>query len=229
MVLDGLDLEIPEGKITVVLGPSGGGKTTFLNILSGMVDADEGSIGELAGKRYSYVFQEDRLLPWASALENVSLVLHEIEDRQAREARAEETLKMLGLGEARNQKPGTMSGGMCRRVALARAFAYTSEILLLDEPFSSLDLKTRIHVMDLFLKLREKDGRTAVIVTHDVREAIYLGDRIFTLSQKPARIRSSVDVSLGKSERSYTKAGAAELEAFLYCSILEDGEKDCKA
>ncbi len=220
LVLDGLDLAFPEGMITVVLGPSGCGKTSMLNILAGLDSDHEGTVTGFGRGRASYVFQEDRLLPWLDATGNVAFVLRQGMETTRARVIAEEALAAVGLSESLRARPGALSGGMRRRVALARAFAYPSEVMLLDEPFSSLDLKTRIAVMDLFVELREKDGRSAVVVTHDVREAIYLGDKITTLTDKPARMRDSFDVKLDRKGRSFASSAAAEFEARLYASIL---------
>jgi len=220
LVLDNLDLTFPEGRITVVLGPSGCGKTSMLNILAGLDDDYSGSVTGFRGGKASYVFQEDRLLPWLSAADNVAFVLRGRMDSAGARAAAEEALASVGLSASIDAKPGALSGGMRRRVALARAFAYPSDAILLDEPFSSLDLKTRIAVMDLFVDLRARDGRSAVVVTHDVREAIYLGDRIATLSDKPARIRDVFDLDLDRGQRAFASEDAAGFEARLYASIL---------
>lgn len=220
LVLDRLDLSFPDGRITVVLGPSGCGKTSMLNILAGLDDDYTGAVSGFGPGKASYVFQEDRLLPWMNATENVAFVLRRGLDEGRARVVAEEALASVGLSESLGARPGAMSGGMRRRVALARAFAYPSEVLLLDEPFSSLDLKTRIAVMDLFVDLRAEDGRSAVVVTHDVREAIYLGDKIATLSDRPASIRDSFEVRLDREGRSYASSAAAEFEARLYASIL---------
>ncbi|MBU0928018.1 MAG: ABC transporter ATP-binding protein [Spirochaetes bacterium] len=219
-VLGGLDLSFPEGRITVVLGPSGCGKTTMLNILASLDTDFEGEIVGFGRDEASYVFQEDRLLPWMGAADNVAFVLRRLMEASDARRVAEEALSAVGLASSVDARPGAMSGGMRRRVALARAFAYPSEVMLLDEPFSSLDLKTRISVMDLFLDLRAEDGRSAVVVTHDVREALYLGDRIATLSDRPARARDSFDLELDRAARSYASGSAAEIEARLYASIL---------
>jgi NitT/TauT family transport system ATP-binding protein len=219
-VLGGLDLEFPAGRVTVVLGPSGCGKTSLLNILAGLDSEYSGELLGFGPGKASYVFQEDRLMPWMSAMDNVAFVLKRFMDRDRALATAEDALAAVGLHGSRGSKPGAMSGGMRRRVALARAFAYPSEVLLLDEPFSSLDLRTRISVMDLFLDLRERDGRSAVVVTHDVREAIYLGSRIATLSDKPATARDVFDLTLAREDRGFARGAAASFEARQYESIL---------
>lgn len=219
-VLAGIDLAIPEGAITVVLGPSGCGKTTLLNILAGLDHDYAGSIDGFAAGRASYVFQEDRLLPWKSARDNIAFVLRPSIEAADAQRLSWQALRAVGLDDQADSMPAAMSGGQRRRVALARAFAYPSDFLLLDEPFSSLDLKTRIAVMDLFVKIRATDGRSAVVVTHDVREAIYLADRIAVLSERPARVLDVVDLSLDRSQRSYTSSAAVELETRLYGSIL---------
>jgi NitT/TauT family transport system ATP-binding protein len=219
-VLDALDLAFPENSISVVLGPSGCGKTTLLNILAGLDHDFEGTVTGFERGMSSYVFQEDRLLPWLSAVDNIAFVLRPSMRTNEALRIATEALAAVGLAGSTRKKPGELSGGMRRRVALARAFAYPSKTILLDEPFSSLDLKTRIAVMDLFVDLRSLDGRNAIVVTHDVREAIYLGDHIATLSDKPARVRDQFDLELDRSERAYSSGAAASIEARLYASIL---------
>ncbi|TFG85134.1 MAG: ABC transporter ATP-binding protein [Spirochaetales bacterium] len=220
IILDGIDLDFPSGSVSVVLGPSGCGKTTLLNIMAGLDKDYEGLLMGFADARPAYAFQEDRLLPWLSASENVAFVLQRFMDRSRRTVAAEEALADVGLLADANRLPAALSGGMRKRVALARAFAYPSDVLLMDEPFSALDLKTRIAVMDLFLELRRQSGRTAVLVTHDVREAIYLGDHVTTLSDKPSTIRDTINLNLPKEDRSYASVAAADIEARLYGSIL---------
>lgn len=219
-ILGGLNLQFPAGKITVLLGPSGCGKTSLLNILAGIDKLYSGSVSGFDSNAISCVFQEDRLLPWLSAKSNIVFALRsKMGDDLAHQA-ATEALCAVGLSDYLDAKPGSLSGGMRRRVALARAFAYPSDLFLLDEPFSSLDLKTRISVMDLFLGLRSKDGRAAIIVTHDVREAIYLADKIVTLSEKPSVTLDTFNIELKRTDRSFASDKAAELEAKLYASIL---------
>jgi NitT/TauT family transport system ATP-binding protein len=219
-VLDTLDLVFPDDSITVVLGPSGCGKTTLLNILAGIDEDYEGTVSGFAHGTSSCVFQEDRLLPWMNAADNITFVLRQFMAMPDAKVRAIEALAAVGLADAIDKRPAELSGGMKRRVSLARAFAYPSKTLLLDEPFSSLDLKTRIAVMDLFMDLRKHDGRNAIVVTHDVREALYMGDYVATLSGRPSHVLDAFRLELDKAQRSYTSGDAAEVEARLYASIL---------
>jgi len=156
-----------------------------------------------------------------SAEDNVAFILKPYMEEKERRSKAAEALASMGLFENRHTLPSQLSGGMKRRVALARAFACPSSVMLLDEPFSSLDLKTRISVMDAFLDVRRKDGRTALVVTHDVREAIYLGNTIVTLSERPARVLETHRVDLNREDRAFASPAAAGIEASLYAAILD--------
>jgi len=219
-VIEKLSLEFKEGSVTAVLGPSGCGKTSILNILAGLDQDYSGTLHGFGKAGAAYVFQEDRLMPWMSAAANVEFVLRPFMEKPRRSAAAQEALAAVGLAGSASSLPDQLSGGMRRRVALARAFAFPSEVLLLDEPFSALDLKTRISVMDLFLDLRESDGRTAIVVTHDVREAIYLGDSIAVLSERPARLLGWTEPGLPRSARGFASPAAAGVEVELYETIL---------
>jgi len=225
-VLDRFSLDIPVGKVTVVLGPSGCGKTTLLNLLSGLLPADAGERSGFEGARFSCVFQEPRLIPSLSALRNVELVLRSSLAPEERRERALRLLSAVGLQEARNQKPGQLSGGMRQRVALARAFAYPADLLLLDEPFQSVDLKTRIGLMDAFLELQSEEPRTVVFVTHEVKEALYLGDAVVVLSDKPARILDRMPLTLSREHRKYSSSDLSEMEATLYRLILGEPQAE---
>ena len=219
-VLDGFSLDLPERKVTAILGPSGCGKTTLLHILSGLIPPDSGERRGLAEARFSYVFQEPRLVPSLTALENVELVLRASFGVPERRERALRFLEAVGLSEARDQRPRQLSGGMRQRVSLARAFAYPADILLLDEPFQSVDLRTRTGLMDAFLELQTADPRTVVFVTHEVKEALYLGDIVTVLSDKPARILDRKELLLPRERRRYGSADLSDVEAALYRLIL---------
>lgn len=173
IIFDNFSINLTEGEITVILGESGTGKTTFLKILSG-IEKFEGKIENLP-ENASFVFQEDRLLPFKTVEENLVFALGKGEYDQA--------LKSVGLEGEKNKYPDELSGGMARRVALLRAFLFKSELMLMDEPFSSLDIAVKYKLMNLFLDMWKKDRRTTVLVTHNIDEALYLGKRIVILGK----------------------------------------------
>ena len=160
-VLENISAEIPDSGIFAICGTSGSGKTTLMRIILGLEQPDSGNIYGLEGKKAAVVFQNDRLLPWFSALDNVAAVCSK--------ERAKELLEKVELSDSLDKKPAELSGGMCRRVALARALAFDADILLLDEPFKGLDDLTREKVMQ-FVKENLKN-RTTILVTHDPRDA----------------------------------------------------------
>jgi ABC-type nitrate/sulfonate/bicarbonate transport system ATPase subunit len=186
VALEGLDFAIPAGQLACLVGPSGCGKTTLLSIIAGLDRAYEGSVRLPNGAgRLGMVFQTPRLMPWLSIRDNVRLAL----DPPPRgEGRAEELLREMQLGTALDVFPSRLSGGQQRRVALARAFANDPDLLLMDEPFQSLDAPTAQHLRELLLRLWAHRRPTVLFVTHDLREALSLGDRILFLSAGPARV-----------------------------------------
>lgn len=172
-VFENLNLSIKKGEITAVLGESGSGKTTLLNIIASLTDFTGVKDG-LFSKPVSFVFQRDRLAPNLTVKENLLLT--------CKGADVSAALARAGLGGCENYYPKSLSAGMARRVALLRAFLFKSEIVLMDEPFVNLDPALKYALMDEFKSMQEKDGRTAVFVTHDVKEAVYLADRALILS-----------------------------------------------
>jgi len=222
-VLDKFSLEFPSSKVTAVLGPSGCGKTTLLNIISGLMPPDTGELIGFNNALVSYVFQEPRLIPSLSALANIELVLRSLLSPEDRRTRALHFLSAVGLENAGGLKPRELSGGMRQRASLARAFAYPANVLLLDEPFQSVDLKTRIDLMDAFLELQTSDPRTVVFVTHEVKEALYLGDIVVVLSDKPASVLDIKELLVPHERRSYGSSDLADVESTLYRLILGDG------
>ncbi|HEX7712780.1 MAG TPA: ABC transporter ATP-binding protein [Bacillota bacterium] len=198
-VLDGLSLEFPEGKITALLGPSGCGKTTLLNIIAGLGHPDAGAVH--CPEMISYLFQEPRLIPWLTVRGNIALVL---EDKMPQEAAVREVsyyLSATGLEAYAEFYPSQLSGGLRQRVAMARAFAYQAPLLLMDEPFKSLDLRTRFRMLKDFIMLWQARPRTVITVTHDLKEGLWLGDQVILLTDKPARVARRVMLDIPREER----------------------------
>lgn len=189
--LDNVSLDVHTGEFLVIVGRSGCGKTTILNLLAGLVDADEGSV-EILGQapedaraHVAYMFARDALLPWRSARKNVEFALEVREQglsRTERRERAQYFLELLGVGKSAKLYPWQLSHGMRQRVALARTWAISPSLLLMDEPFAALDAQTRADAQLRFLELWEQEQRTVVFVTHDLSEALLLADRIIVMS-----------------------------------------------
>lgn len=212
-VLGGLDFRACPGEFICIVGPSGVGKTTLLRCLAGLTPPTSGTVS-IDGRRLdepspdvSVVFQDygRSLMPWMTALENVALPLmgKGVSKRQ-RLAESIEALNRVGLNGVGDRYPWQMSGGMQQRVAIARALAYGAKIILADEPFASVDAQTRLALEDLLLQLRASLGVTVVLVTHDVDEAIYLGDRVVVVSGKPANVVDVIDVNFGRDRSQLT-------------------------
>lgn len=179
-ILDNVNLNFIKNKITVISGPSGCGKTTLLNVICGIEKEDSGTV-LLKDNSISYIFQEDRLIPHLTVYENIAFVLKSSMNKEKMNKVINKYLEIVKLTEYKDNLPSKLSGGMKRRVAIARAFAYKSNLLLMDEPFKGLDDKLKHEIIDDFLKLYEKDKRTVILVTHDMKEAELLGDVIYCL------------------------------------------------
>lgn len=187
-VLEGLDLSFEDGCITSILGPSGCGKTTILNIAAGLIKADSGKIYGMENKKVSFLFQETRLLPWKNAIDNLKFVLPDTYDNRTKTQLCIDILDDVGLKGYEKHYPSELSGGMNQRLAMARAFIVKSDLLFMDEPFQSLDIKRRAQMISLFKKLWLSTKPAILVVTHDVQEALLLSDKIYILSDKPANI-----------------------------------------
>lgn len=208
-VFTDFSFEFPDNKITAILGPSGCGKTTLLNLLAGLMAADGGLLPPIPN--LSYLFQEPRLLPWLTVRENIALVLKEkIKDSEI-EARVDRHLQLMDLRKCADHYPARISGGMRQRVAMARAFAFEAPLLLMDEPFKSLDIKLRFRLIQDFLVLWQEEPRTVILVTHEVKEALWLADKVIVLSDKPAQVIHSADLEHPRERRDRDPA-LAELE-----------------
>ena len=185
-----------EGEILVLLGPSGCGKSTILNIISGLLEPTQGSV-DTHGKKIGYMFQKDHLFEWRTIMKNITLGL-EIQHKLTNEAQEEikRLLEIYDLWDFRNNFPRELSGGMKQRVALIRTLALNPDILLLDESFSGLDYQTRLIVTDDIYKIIKNENKTAILVTHDISEAISLADTVAVLSHRPTTIQSVHKITL---------------------------------
>lgn len=200
-VLESVSFEVKEAELLCLIGPSGGGKSTLLKILAGLTTPVGGMVRIdglpvlSAGPDRILLFQDLGLFNWMTAHDNVEFALKAKGMRaQSRTARVAEILESVGLGSFESYYPHEISGGMRQRLALARALAADPAVLLMDEPFNALDVLTRAEMESEFLSLREARGFTTILVTHDVRQAAFLGDRVLVMSDRPATIKADVPV-----------------------------------
>lgn len=231
--LSGIELSVQKGEFLAVVGPSGCGKSTLLNLVAGLLPLEEGSI-TLEGvpiqehrEKIGYMLQKDHLLPWRTTEENICLGL-EINKSRTKEKMelTEHLLRQYGLYEFRNVKPGELSGGMRQRAALIRTLVMEPDLLLLDEPFSALDYQTRLSVADDIHKILKSEEKTAILITHDIAEAISMSEKILVLTQRPGRIRRKIDIALSMPDGSMPQTpsqarGAAEF-AMYYQEIWKE-------
>ena len=206
-VIAGVSFALDAGEVGVLVGPSGCGKSTMLRILAGLDHDFQGRVSRPVSARIGFVFQEPRLLPWRSVEENVRLVAPLVND-----AKLSALFEILELDTHRNHFPGELSLGLARRVALARAFAIEPEFLILDEPLASLDAALAARLRDQIAML--VDGRPVItlLVTHDVDDAVRLGDRLFLLSPRPARILADIPIRAPRSQRGDAEVAAIKLD-----------------
>ena len=205
LIFKNLNITIKKGQFVSFFGPSGCGKTTLLNIISGLDKDFDGSVQtykDATNSNISYMFQAPRLFPWLTAIENIK---YPIKKRKNCEKIAFELIKKIGLEKYKNQYPNKLSGGMQRRIALARAFAPNPDILLLDEPFISIDKKVSNLLRKLLVKLWKKYKPIIVFVTHDLDEAIELADRICFLSNLPSKILLDYEINLRRPRNQDSK------------------------
>ncbi|WP_296644204.1 ABC transporter ATP-binding protein [Romboutsia sp. 13368] len=194
-VLKNINFNLIEGEILTILGPSGSGKSTILNILTDLLEPTSGEV--ILNGKIGYMFQKDNLLEWRNIMDNITIGL-EIQHKKTPESiqRVESLLKTYDLWEFRNMYPKELSGGMRQRVALIRTLSVNPDILLLDEPFSALDYQTRILVSDDVYRIIKNEGKSAILVTHDISEAISMSDKIIVLSKRPAIVKSTHNIDL---------------------------------
>lgn len=223
-VFSGLCLSLEENKINCILGPSGCGKSTLLNMLSGDVAPQGGEI-ENAPKEISYVFQSPRLIPQKTVFANLDLVLKsKISDKKKRREEILSALSLVGLKDASELYPTQLSGGMAQRAAVARAFVFPSEMLLMDEPFKGLDVALKKSIMNVFASLYAREEKTVAFVTHDPDEAVLLGDKIILLSDKPAAVTAEFFVGAPREERKLYDEELIKIKKEIY-KMSENGQK----
>jgi NitT/TauT family transport system ATP-binding protein len=204
-VLADVSFTVRPGEFVCIVGPSGVGKTTILRIIAGLQRPTSGTVSvsgrvlDGPSKDVGLVFQDysRSLMPWMSVRDNVTLPLRGRKDRAERARIAEAALSEVGLTSHRDAKPWQLSGGMQQRVAIARALAFGAPVLLMDEPFASVDAQTRAELEDLTLRVRDDTGQAVLLITHDIDEAIYLADRIIVLGGSPASVVREIEVPFG--------------------------------
>jgi sulfonate transport system ATP-binding protein len=223
-VLRGIDLHIPAGQSVAIVGRSGCGKSTLLRLIAGLDTATAGSIDfgeEARAEDIRVMFQEPRLLPWARVLSNVEVGLGRERASPDAQARAESALVEVGLGDKRSQWPAVLSGGQKQRVALARALVSQPRVLAFDEPLGALDALTRISMQRLLERVWFEQGFTAILVTHDVSEAVAIADRVLVIED--GRVAHDIDVAIRRPRRRGS-ADLAALEGSILRELLRAGE-----
>ena len=204
-VLDGLNLSVPKGEFCAVVGPSGCGKSTLTRLVAGLMKPDEGEVwlhGELVKsprKTVGMAFQNPVMLEWRSIIENVMLPLEIVANGMSKAdktARAMELLELVGLKGFEHKRPSELSGGMRQRASLCRAIVHKPDVLIMDEPFGALDNFTREDLWQTMRDLRAKEPFTCILITHDLRESVFLGDQVVVLSGRPARTQYVLNVDL---------------------------------
>jgi nitrate/nitrite transport system ATP-binding protein len=205
-VLHDITLTVMKGDYVSIIGHSGCGKSTLLNIVAGLVPSTTGGVlvenreVNEPGPDRAVVFQNHSLLPWLTVYDNVSIAVNKVfggkKSRAERHDWVMHNLDLVQMGHAKDKRPAEISGGMKQRAALARVLAFDPKVLLMDEPFGALDAQTRETMQEELTRLWERTGKTIVFVTHDIEEAVYLGDRVIVLSARPGRIREEVRIDL---------------------------------
>jgi NitT/TauT family transport system ATP-binding protein len=204
--VEDVSFTVAGGEFVAIVGPSGCGKSTLLKAIAGLVPTSGGQVmlGDGPQTRVGFVFQTDALLPWRTASGNIEVALRLAGERSASaRTRARELLAHVGLADSIDKYPAQLSGGMRKRVALARALAYDPAVFLMDESFSALDAQTRIQVGNFFLEILAQSGQTVLFVTHDIEEAVTLADRVLVMSRGPGRIVATIDSTLPRPRDYY--------------------------
>jgi len=232
-VVDDVSYRILDGEFVAIIGPSGCGKTTMMNLVAGFVKPTAGAV-LLDGKPVSQpgpdrgvIFQEYGVFPWLTVRENIAFGLNlrasRVPDHERQEI-CQKYMRLMGLAEFADAWPKTLSGGMRQRLAIARAYAVKPEFLLMDEPFGALDAQTRSAMQDLLIEVLQAEGKTVMLITHSVEEAVYLADRIVVMTARPARIREIIAVPFGhpREESLHATAEFGELRSHVRDLVMKE-------
>ncbi|MDS0526375.1 ABC transporter ATP-binding protein [Clostridium sp. SHJSY1] len=201
IVFCNFNISFTSEKINSIIGESGGGKSTLLNILSGLLKKDSGEVIGINEDEISYIFQEDRLVPWLNIKENMELFIYDYFSKDEGNKKIREIFKLLHLENIEKEYPRKLSGGMRQRVNIARALLKPSKLILMDEPFKSLDYKTKYSIMKELIEIFKKEKRMVIFVTHDVDEAIYMNGKIYILGGKPFNIKKVFNEGLEENKK----------------------------
>ena len=234
-VIDGVSLDIHQGEFVSIIGPSGCGKTTLMNIVGGFVRPTEGQVllddkpVVAPGPDRGVIFQEYGVFPWLTVRGNIEFGLRLRANREhaaERDQIVTRYMALMGLTDFADHFPKHLSGGMRQRLALARAYAVQPEFLLMDEPFGALDAQTRTAMQDLLMQVLATEGKTVLLITHSVDEAIYLSSRIVVVTARPARVRTVIDVPFGypRNESVHEDPRFAALRAQIRTLVMEEYE-----
>lgn len=191
VVFKNFEINLYKNKVNCILGKSGCGKSTLLNLLSKIIKNDTELYSEIEDMQISYIFQEDRLIDWITIEDNINLVLKKNYKKSDRESICKKYLKEVGIYEYRQYYPQMLSGGTRQRANIVRAFVYPSQIIIMDEPFKSIDISSKKQIMNIFKTIIQKEKRTVIFVTHDIEEAIYLSDNINILGGTPTVLKKN--------------------------------------
>lgn len=229
-VLQDINLEIQAGEFISIVGASGCGKSTLLKMISGLDQATDGTVkveGKVVEKPsvdIGVIFQESRLFPWLTVEENIEFGIHEKMSKVNRKQLIREYISLVELNGFEKAFPRQLSGGMQQRVSITRALINKPDILLLDEPFGALDAFTRMNMQNEILRIWETEKKTMILVTHDIDEAIYLGDRVVVLSNRPGKIKTIIPVDLPRT-RSRTSDDFMAIRKKVYLEFFENVAK----
>lgn len=187
VIFKDFEIDFYKDEVNCIIGKSGCGKSTLLNIISGIIDNDDEF--ESIEDNVSYIFQEDRLIEWMTVKENIMVVVNKLYNKKEAEKLCDKYLELVGIKEYKNYYPQKLSGGLRQRVNIARAFIYPSKIIIMDEPFKSIDVINKEIIMNNFKEILKKEKRTVLFVTHDIDEALILSNKIYVLGNSPVKVK----------------------------------------